>query len=347
MSDAPDLSPREARDRWLKKISVEKRESSVSSYHYRLKLFVEWAEENGIESMQDLSGWELETYEGHRRDQGIAPITLNKEIGTVKNWLEYCARIGLVPEDLPEKVEPPDVPKDAQSSDVMLRHEDAEMLLAHYRNSPGEQGSRQHTLLEIVWSTGARIGGIHSLDVRDFNEDDEGYYLTFMNRPETGTVLKKATKGERAVGVTDIVGETIERYINHHRDDVFDGAGRQPLITSKRGRPSTGTLRNLMYLATQPCHHSPCPHGHERETCDFVEQSYASQCPSSRSPHQVRTGAITWMRHQGMPIEVVAKRVNSSVETIEKHYDKPDPIEEMRKRRAAYLDLLNFNSEEA
>ncbi|GGN97583.1 tyrosine-type recombinase/integrase [Haloarcula pellucida] len=351
MSGPPDLKPRAARDRWLDKLRVEKRGASVSTYHYRLKLFVEWAEEQGIERMRDLSGWELESYENFRRSQDLSPITLNKEMGTLRNWLEYCARIEVVPEDLPEKIDPPDVPKDAESSDVMLHHEEAKKLLTHYRENPELRGTRQHVLLAIAWTTGARMGAIRALDLRDFHVDDgdDGplYYLTFANRPSTDTPLKKSSDGERAVSLPKSVGKSVQRYVLHHRNDVYDDYSRQPLITTQRGRASKGTIRNLMYLATQPCNYGECPHGKERPTCDWRTQSQASQCPSSRAPHHVRTGAITWMLHRGVPVEVVAKRVNSSVSTIEKHYDKPDPIEEMRARRASYLPLLEIDPEEA
>lgn len=39
------------------------------------------------------------------------------------------------------------------------------------------------------------------------------------------------------------------------------------------------------------------------------------------------------MRNRGIPAETVAERVNSSVKTIEKHYDKEDTVQEMLKRR--------------
>ena len=98
-----------------------------------------------------------------------------------------------------------------------------------------------------------------------------------------------------------------------------------------------------MYLATVPYLYSPCPHGNDPQTCDFLTYSTASKCPSSRSPHQVRTGAITWMRNQGIPADVVAERANISVSMLEKHYDKPEYVEEMEKRRRPYLDRLDFD----
>lgn len=98
-----------------------------------------------------------------------------------------------------------------------------------------------------------------------------------------------------------------------------------------------------MYLATVPCLHGPCPHGEDPETCEYLEYTKASQCPSSRSPHQVRTGSITWQLNREIPIERVAERVNTSVRTLKRHYDQPSTREAFEERRREYVDRLSFD----
>lgn len=343
MAGGPDLTPREAMERWLDKQRVEKRESTVSSYLYRLKLFVEWCEDNGIESMRDLSGWSLETYETNRRSKNPEPITLNKEFGTLRQFLEYCARVEVADEDLPERLNVPEVSKGQRDSDVKLASADARALLEYYRQDTGEHGTRDHALLELIWHTGARAGAIAGLDTQDVREADDGTrYLTFHHRPDTGTPLKNGIDGERAVMLTDAVWGVLDAYLEHERRDVEDEFGRRPLLYSRVGRPKPGTIRDWVYLATQPCVHTECPHGRERSSCDWTAYSSASQCPSSRAPHHVRTGAITWMRNRGTPVEVVSERVNSGVDTIEEHYDKADPVDEMLHRRKQWTAGLDI-----
>lgn len=343
MSRAPDLSPREARDRWLDKMRVERSESSISSYHYRLKLFVEWAEDNGVESMRDLSGWDLERYETHRRSKHPALSTLKNELSTFKVWLEYLERIEAVEEGFAEKVEIPSVPPEERSSDVKLNQEAAADLLRHYRESSEEFGTRAHALLELAWNTGARAGSLVALDTRDLRTSDDGTrFVQFVNRPDTGTRLKKGQNGERPVLLPEASWDALDRYVSKYRRDVHDVYSREPLLASRDGRPSPGTIRDWLYLATIPCVHSPCPHNRDPTTCEYTRYEHASGCPSSRSPHQVRTGAITWMRNRGVPAEIVAERVNASVETIEEHYDKEDPVQEMLERRESYLTDLDI-----
>lgn len=337
----PELSPREARDRWLDKLRVSKTESTVSSYHYRTKHFVEWCEAEGIELISEVTGWDIESFETKRRADGLAAITLNKEMGTLQNFLEYCARVELVDENLPEKVNPPEVSRDAHVDETKLHPKDARLLLDVYESNPEMRHTRAHALLTFAWYTGARLGGIRAVDLRDYDSEDE--LVEFYHRPDEETPLKNGYDGERHVGLPTHVCEILDGYIAEYRHKKHDDYGRQPLFTSQVGRASHNAVRAWMYLATVPCLHSACPHGNERPTCDYVDYNTASKCPSSRSPHQVRTGSITWQRHRGVPPEVVAERVNSSVRVIEEHYDVPSKREEMEERRRPHIDRLSFD----
>lgn len=340
----PDLTPREASKRWLNKLRSSKRDSTVSSYRYRLKHFVEWCEDEGIDSIGNVSGWDLETFETHRREKGPKPLTLNRELGTLQNFLVYCARADLVDTTLPEKVDPPDVPSDAEVDEKRLHTEDAKSLLEYYRETPGEFGTREHVTLALTWYTGVRLGGLRGLDLEDYNRDDQ--HVQFLHCPDEETPLKNGSDAERLVGLPGHVCDALNHYIETNRHDVYDDYGRQPLLASTVGRPSENTVRNWMYLATVPCLHSPCPHGYNPETCDFLDYTTASKCPSSRSPHQVRTGSITWQLNRGVPPKVVAERVNASVRTLKKHYDKPSMREELEERRRPYLKQLSFEEED-
>jgi site-specific recombinase XerD len=335
----PDLSPREAFERWLNKLRVDKSEATVSSYHYRLKLFIEWCEEQHIAEIGELTGWDIESFETHRRQQGIEPITLNKEMLTLQLFLEYCARVELVDETLPGKVDPPDVDKQADVDETRLHSDRAEALFEYYDTH--DRGSRAHALLTLCWYTGARLNALRGLDLDHYHSREQ--YVEFLHQPDRGLPLKNGRDGERAVGLPDYATDVLDEYVRNHRKDVFDDGGSRPLLTSQSGRASENAVRSWMYLATVPCLHTECPHGNDPETCEFLDYSKSSQCPSSRSPHQVRTGTITWQLNRGVPIEVVANRVNTSVRVLKKHYDQPTRLEELEERRRQHLDRLSFD----
>lgn len=330
-----DLSPRDALERWLDKQRAEKSEASISAYYYRLKLFVEWCEQHDIDDMADVDGWAVDEYELHRRSKQVAASTLHNEIKTLRRWLKYLGQIGVVDAGLWQGMEIPQIPETEASDDTRLSPPDAKALIEYYRDSTPHYGTRGHALLEFAWHTGARVGGIRAVDLHDVEHAQA--FVRFVHRPDQDTPLKNGRDGERVVALPAVVVDVLETYIDSERMDSHDSHGRSPLFTSTRGRPTTGTLRDWMYRVTQPCVYSPCPHDRKRDTCEYREKAKLSGCPSSRSPHQVRTGAITWMLNKGDPADVVSKRVNATVEVIEQHYDKEQDIEEMEQRRRQYV----------
>jgi integrase len=341
VSDGPDFRPREAWSRYVDRKRVERTDQSVKAVFYRLRLFVEWCEDEGIDRVGDLSGWHFAEYETARRGRDISVLTLSKEMGTLRRFIEYLERIEAVDDDLSEKVPQVRVPKEAKSSNVKLDVPDAERLLDYYRSHA--RGTRGHAFLELAWNNAARLGALRALDRRDFYPDEQ--YVEFRHRAESDTPRKNKTDGERVVGLTEDVVDAVSDYLDGERWDKRDEHGREPLLTSRQGRPGINTIRRISYHMTLPCNYGECPHGQEIPKCDYREPNHESKCPSSRSPHQIRTGSISWQLDCGIPIEIVSERANVARRTLEYHYDKSTPRERMERRRRHHLEKLSFQPE--
>lgn len=326
--DPGQLPPRKAVERYLRRRRSDSTDSSVTAWKYRLKLFVEWAEGIGIERVEQLQGYDLDEY-FELRSSKIAPATLEGEMWTLKKFVEYLEQLDAVDRGLAESVRIPDLDKEDRTDDVTFPAEEALPQLQYFRVSEKHRATRAHAFLELAWYTGARQGGLRALDVRDVDLDEN--FVEFHHRPETDTPLKNKLKGERPVAVPPAVSDILREYIDDHRYDTRDDHGRQPLLASARGRPGTNTIRVWSYLATQPCLRVSCPHQKVRERCKWTEYAHASKCPSSRSPHKIRAGSITWQLNRGIPPEVVADRVNATQDVIYDHYDWA--TEEQRWRR--------------
>lgn len=350
-SDPAELSPDDAADRYLRRRRPDSTSSSLEGWKYRLKLFWEWCDEVGIEQVGDLQPYDIDEYYEHR-SLDIEPITLEGEMWTLKGFLEFLEDVDAVDDGLSDAVRIPDLDQDDRSSDIKLHSDAALDLIEFFRNNEAVYGNRYHTFLELLWFTGARQGGIRGLDLRDIELDNAT--INFRHRPGSDTPLKNKRRGERPVAISDEVVDVLRRYIRHHRYDKTDEHGREPLFSTTQGRVAPQTLRTWSYAATLPCQHSPCPHGRDRDTCEWAQDYHkTSQCPSSRSPHQIRTGAITYMLNRGWPPEDVAARVNASVDTIEQHYDKADLDERrvrqrdrMERRRRPLVDELEEDSQQ-
>jgi site-specific recombinase XerD len=334
-----DLSPREAVERWLGTLRRDLADATVRDYGYRLRQFVQWSEDQGIDSMRELDGWTLDEYQNHRRKR-IAAVTLSNELTTLRQFLRYCERIEIAPEDIHEKIEPPGVEESDEVSETKLPADDAQQLLAAFRDGP-DRATRHHVTLELLWYTSARMGALRALDVDDF--DREARTVMFRHVEKQGTPLKNAQSGERVVGLPDTPADIVAEWIDENRPQSADEWGREPLLATTFGRVSKGTLREWCYFATIPCRFRECPHGEAPATCDWNAQNQATHCPSSVSPHPVRSGSMEWQRDQRVPIEVVSDRANASPEVIEKHYDNPDPHRAQQQRRRPYLGQLEFD----
>ena len=66
---------------------------------------------------------------------------------------------------------------------------------------------------------------------------------------------------------------------------------------------------------------------------------YPSRCPSSRSPHGIRRGSITYHLTQETSPEVASERMDVSLEILYKHYDVRDEREKMGVRKDNIPDI--------
>jgi len=333
-----DLSIEDARDRWLSK-NTDKTDRTVTSYRTRTQKFVDWCEENDIETVGDLTPFLVDEFDLYVRQQENAPSTVRGVLQTNRQLLDYIVQLGAGDESLPDALDVPVLNRQESMSDKRLAQEDALTLLEHYRNDRATFGTPEHAFLELAWWTGARLGAIRGLDMEDFEPEENRIH--FRHRPATDTPLKNKTEGERYVGLSDHVVEALTAYIERERYQKRDEHGRRGLFSARQGRPSFTTLRAWSYLGTQPCVHGPCPHDRDPATCSYRERNESSRCPSSRSPHHIRTGSITWQLNRGLSVDVVAARVDASPRVIREFYDAADSLEEFEERRSTATDALD------
>ena len=327
--------------------------STVKAEKPRLRAFVQFCDEEGIENLNSVSGRDLFKYRIWRREgQGddrepVRMVTLKGQLATLRSFLKFAADIDAVPPNLFDQVQLPTMKNGEDVSETTLDPERAVAILDYLEKA--HPASREHILLLLLWRTGARSGAVRGLDLQDVDLEGKhprvsGPALQFVHRPETDTPLKNGENGTRWNRISQKAAGYIEDYIEFHRDDVTDDHGREPLITTQYGRPAGNTIRKTLYKITRPCWRGEaCPHDREIDDCDATFLDNASKCPSSRSPHKIRTGSISWQLDQGVPPQVVAERVNASLDVIERHYDKTEAVERMERRRRQHIDQLDLD----
>jgi site-specific recombinase XerD len=338
MSELEPISPAEAKQMYLEQRRQEVSESTIQAHHYRLKHFVRWCEgEGNIENLNTLSGRDLQRYKLWRReDGGLNNVTMVTQLSTLRVFLKWCEKVDAVEPETFDKILMPSLAKNEDRRTAILDEEAAHELIKYLRKF--EFSTRIHALVELLWHTGMRIGAAHSIDVEDY--DPEEQFIEVRHRPEQGTRLKNKEDGERYVSLSAQVCDALDAYLEYTRIEVEDDHGRNPLFTSQYGRVAKSSLRDSLYRASRPCKYTnQCPHDRDLDSCEALEDNKASKCPSSVSPHAVRRGAITHHLSQDVPDKVVGDRMNVSLDVLEKHYDRRSEEEKADQRRD-YLDGL-------
>lgn len=332
-----------------------KSEATIDSHERRLNRFIAWLcpdplrteEENATrpgpdikhtgelaENPQYIQDWKME------RGQEVAKITLKTECDTVRVFCRSLEQYGALPQGFHHFVESPSLSEDEERRNDAIDVERAQQITEQLRRYAW--GSERHVLWELIWTTAMRLGGAHSIDEPDI--DWERGQIQLRHRPDTGTTLKNGSGmgrdgGERNVNVPDIVLEVIEDWLDHPErpDDPVAEGGRRPLFPNHdgNGRRCKQFLRNLTYAVTRPCKYgAECPHDRDPNECAAARAiNEAYDCPSSTTPHPVRSGAITRMRDNDVPKRIVRDEVDASEGVIDRHYDDGDEDERAEIRR--------------
>jgi site-specific recombinase XerD len=334
--DLEPLAPETGIERFLEHYRPGVRESTFRKAKSRLSFFRDWLDEREIENLNTLTGRDLSDFVAWRRGHDIAAITLQKNLGTIREALRYWADIEAVTDGLAEKVHSPELPDGSASRDEHLDADRAEAILEYLDRF--EYASRRHAVLSLLWRTGMRRSALRSLDLRDLRPDENAVVL--QHRPETDTKLKNGEHGERWVFLGPIWYQVVDDWVAANRHDVADDHGRDPLITTKEGRASATSIYDWVNHVTQPCEIGDCPHGRDPKDCEAREPKAWSKCPSARSPHPVRRGAITHHLNESVSPDTVSERMDVSLEVLYKHYDARTPREKMAVRKGNLEGVL-------
>lgn len=331
------IEPENALELYLADRENNVTDATIYSHRSRLGHFIRWCDQEDITNLNELTGRMLHQYRIWRRNEGdLAKTTEKTQMDTVRVFIKWLESIDGVEENLHRKVLSPTLSGGDNVRDDSIESERMEQILDYL--SKYEYASRPHVALLLMWHTMMRIGAVQSLDLKDY--DSENQSLRITHRPDSETTLKNQSHGERLVAISDEVCAVLDDWIAHQRPDVTDDHGREPLLTTSYGRVHTGTLRKDCYQYTRPCVLSgTCPHQRDIDDCEATNDGEESKCPSSLNPHAFRRGGITHALWNDWPMKAVSDRANVTEAVLEKHYDVRSEEDKMENRRD-YLDSL-------
>lgn len=310
---------------------------SIADFRSSLGFFGRWCAEVGIQTTAGLSYEGLKQFRDWRRYDAPVKVdelditSVNTQMKRVKTFLRYCEREGYVAEGFPDEVAKLRIKDNGDARSEMLETERATEVLEFLERF--HYASRDHVVMSLLALTGGRLGDVRALDLCDVDRDSDPPRLEFYHRPELGTPLKNNKEGERYVALSEKGLRILDDYLDKHRDKVEDEYGRKPLVTTPHGRIAKSTIRKYSYMWTRPCVVSgECPIGRDPSTCDAMDNSKASKCPESRSPHPVRRGYITHEATVGTDLRDLSDECDVSIDVMKKHYNRATKEQELSRR---------------
>jgi len=175
--------------------------NSVSAYMTDLKLFVEFLDPRGIDSVNQIKKKDIIDFMFHEKQRAISSRTISRRLISIKLFFRFLQNEKYIKLNEAELIESPklwrNLPEVLSISEIERLMEQPDLTTA--------EGTRDRAILELMYATGMRISESANLKLADFNA-------------ESGTVICKG-KGnkERIIPVGSTAIDYVNRYIDMHR----------------------------------------------------------------------------------------------------------------------------------
>jgi integrase/recombinase XerD len=291
---------------YLAHLSVERGLSAntLGAYRRDLERYVGYLTARGRTTPSDVTGADVEEFvlalrTGSDGGAVLSASSAARAVVAVRGWHRFCALEGLVGADPASTVRPPAQTKRLPKA---ISTDEVERLLAAAGAGDGPGPLRDRAILELLYSTGARISEVVGLDVDDVDLS-----------PERAAVrlLGKGSK-ERVVPVGSYAVEAVEAYLVR---------SRPVLASSGRGTPA-------LFLNTRGARLS-------RQSAWAVLRAAAerAQLPGAShiSPHTLRHSFATHLLAGGADVRVVQELLGHASVTTTQIYTlvTPDTLREV------------------
>jgi site-specific recombinase XerD len=185
-------TPQEAVTEYLNDISAELAATTIANHEYRLKQFLDWTNEAGINNMNNITGRKLQEFKQWKQGE-VAKVTLKNHLSTLRQFIEFCEDTNAVPTGVGRKIRLPTMQLGEDVNDTFLTAKEADRILDYCDTY--EYATLRHTAFYILWHTGMRSGALRGLDMPTSTAITDSSQLDTGQKP----TRRSKTKNEQRV----------------------------------------------------------------------------------------------------------------------------------------------------
>ena len=277
-------------DDFANHLAVEKNRSdnTVRTYKTDLELFLQFAATQGIKNLSELDLNIFRLWLADQKARGSSNSTIARRSSAARVFSTWAFQKGLIKTDPAVRLVSPKVNRTLPH---VLGQKQANTLMQTASNEDDEENSiairmRDHAILEVLYSSGIRVGELTGLDIKDLD----------FNR-STMRVIGKGNK-ERVVPFGQPAKQALKTYIEESRSEFINEKSANALFIGARGkRLDTRQVRRIVTSAIQRVEGAP-----------------------DISPHDLRHSAATHMLEGGADLRIVQELLgHSSLATTQKY----------------------------
>ncbi|MEY4409229.1 MAG: site-specific tyrosine recombinase XerD [Actinomycetota bacterium] len=237
-------------ERYLRHLTIERglSENSIAAYRRDLTSYLEFLSHLGSDELS-VRADEMEKFGQWLLGRGLVASSRARALAAVRGFHKFLVLEDLRADDPTRKVRPPKLPMRLPKA---LSLAEVEQLLKAAGPEPGSDSVdlvriRNRAILEILYSTGARVSEIAALDLDEV--DSSGFVR----------VRGKGSK-ERLVPVGSYAAKSLEEYLVRVRPGLVAGSTPALFLNQRGGRLSRQSIWEILSKVGEQCGIDVSPH---------------------------------------------------------------------------------------
>lgn len=192
--------------------------NTIISYRQDLQKLVQYLEKQNINDVQKINETSLNSYILNMEKDGRSPATVSRNIASIKAFILFLIKKGIIHDDPTERMKAPKVERKAI---ITLTTEEINRLIDQ-PNTHSAKGIRDKAMLELLYATGIRVTELISLSINEINIKSK--YISISS-----------IKNERMIPFGQMAKKALEAYIGNVRVNLLENQESNLAFTNLNG----------------------------------------------------------------------------------------------------------------